>query len=282
MSYILYYFVIYKCLNMDLLSKSNKYQQFLNRIQAYKEIVDKNKAFSTIQNRVDIVFTELKTKKDKSFYENIHLGLVICIVGVGLFCILKGHYFKGTINIFIALAIKYFYNYALSKQINESHEDQELLKTTAFDIQLLQKIRYLIGGIDVKITRISIVRNSFILAFPFIMFSLASSIQSLENLGWFVPCMIAFITGGLFWFYFFKDDIDELEFHQLELKEYLIDFESKSAKENQVNNASVYDLDEEDDSTEKQYIETEKEHESEINFHISNKNHEIKQMRLDI
>ena len=217
---------------MDLLKNSSKYQSYLNRINDYKQIVDKNHAFTTIQARIEALSLDLKSKKDKAFYEHLHLIILGLSLIVGFICFFKGMYIFGLINIITAIAMKYIYATTLKSIISESENNpEENPQRAAFDLQLFHKMHYLNHGINLKMARISIVRNAFMIAFPVAMISLVAMTPYTSELGLFIPTILAFGMAAIFWFYFFKDDIDELDFQQMELEQYISDFLVNSTKE---------------------------------------------------
>ena len=105
---------------MDLLNNSTKYQKYLDRINEYKTIADKNQAFSTIKSRVESLSQDLKSKKDRDFYRHIHMGLLALSIIVASVCFFKSMHFAGVLLIAGAIASKYLYTHTL-KSIIQHH-----------------------------------------------------------------------------------------------------------------------------------------------------------------
>lgn len=217
---------------MDLLKQSSKYSKYLERINEYKQISDKNKAFSSIESRVDRLFNDIKSGTDKSFYSNIHWGILAITLVMSILCFANGAYFIGLVNIGAAIAGKYLYTHSLKPYINEGKS--ELSKTkeqNSFDKNLEHKMLYLENGIEIKIKRIAIVRSHFIALFAVIMFSTVLVYNLGPEVSTFVVCTLSALMSTIFWFYFFKEDLDVLEYQGMELDQYQMTFNESNSIE---------------------------------------------------
>lgn len=244
-------FVIHNSLNMDLLKGSKNYQKFLYRINEYKQITDKNQAFGAIQSRVDSLYDDMKSKGDKQFYGYLHIGIISFALILSALSFMNGSFFPGVLLIISAVGFKYLYNQTLKTLILDTSKEQEEEEAQqAFDLKLYHKMQYLKSGIDVKTTRISLVRNAYMVIFPVIMYTSVSLFNLDNQISVLVSILLAFMLGGVFWFYYFKDELDELEYQEMELDTYIDDFvshmEPQPLKESVYNPKEILDL--EDDS----------------------------------
>ncbi len=244
MQIILQIFVIYNYLIMDLLNNSTKYQKYLDRINEYKKIADKNQAFSSIKGRVENLSQDLKSKKDRDFYRHIHLGLLVLSILVAACCLYFNRYFSATLLLAGALASKYLYTHTLKSLIKHTSEEKAMEQTEkAFDLKLFHHMQYLKNGIELKSARISIVRYSFMAIFPIILVSIVSLSGLATSVSTFVLSSLAILMACLFWFYFFKDDLDELDYQEMELQEYIHDFMINQHQPSQTNKSGESDAD---------------------------------------
>lgn len=210
---------------MDLLKNSSTYRKYLDRINEYKDIADKNDAFISIQNRVETLSVELKSKKEKTFYRNIHLGLLVLSIAVGVACLIKGALVIGVALLVSAVVSKYIYTHTLKSMISSTKKDlTHEREEKAFDMKLQHKMLYLKHGIELKGARISMVRNSFMIIFPLMMIASVTSFGLFESVSIFVQTIFAAMMGVIFWFFFFSNDLDELDYQEMELQEYMHDF----------------------------------------------------------
>ena len=210
---------------MDLLNNSTTYKKYLDRINEYKEISDKNQAFSTIKGRVETLSSDLKSKTDRDFYRHIHMGLLIVSLVIAIICIVKGMYVTAGFLLVAAAASKYFYTHTLKSLIRHTSEELKMEnEQNAFDLKLFHHMQYLKNGIELKSVRIAIVRYSFMAIFPLILVSIVSLTNLVDSVSLFIQITLAALMGAMFWFYFFKDDLDELDYQEMELQEYIHDF----------------------------------------------------------
>lgn len=230
---------------MDLLNYSSKYQKYLDRINEYKEITDKNQAFSSIHSRIDTLSNDLKSKNDKNYYNYIHLGIVALSVLLAVVCLFDRFYFLGMVLVSVAVGARYFFTSTMKNLIiSVDKEHDEELKEQSFEQQLFHKMQYLKKGIELKTTRINIVKHSFMVIFPLALLGSISIFGLQETGSWFVQSLFAIVMGCMFWFYFFKDDLDELEYQGMELQQYIEDFlRTENIKEIQVSEAGIISLD---------------------------------------
>jgi len=215
---------------MDLLKNSSKYNDYLLRIQEYKEIADNNEAFSLIEVRVNNIYEDLKSSHGKNFYKNIFTGILAVSAATTALCFFTSHITLGVVNLLILAAAKLYYNRSVKPHASESKKEQVLVNNSvSFDAKLLHTMKYLENGIDLKSARIIAVRFIYIGLLSVLMFT-GATILNIENTTSSVVLYgISMLMNACFWFYFFKDDLEELEYIGMELDEYLVSFQQSIA-----------------------------------------------------
>lgn len=207
---------------MDLLKNKGTYQDYLNRIEAFKKISDINSAFSSIYERADQMLARLKNKEDKQFYKNVHTGIIVASVLVGIWCFWRLKIFLGLLNLVAAAGSKYFYTQILKRHISEANAARAKMREELnFKSQLFHKLSLVEDAIQIKLARISTVRYSFMVQFGIIMISSIHMFSLTNQSNWIVVLALATVMSTGFWFYFFKDDVDDLEYQQMEISTYI-------------------------------------------------------------
>ncbi len=88
---------------------------------------------------------------------------------------------------------------------------------------LRTKLQYIHSGIEVKATRTQSLRIMYFLIFPCILLMLKDVFQgvaaSTSGLVWSI--IFAFLTGGIFWWFYFGREVEELEISQGDVEGYL-------------------------------------------------------------
>jgi low affinity Fe/Cu permease len=216
---------------MDLLNNSSKYSDYLQRIQEYKEIADSNTDFSIVEGRVDNLYTELKSKDQKKFYTNILKAILFLSLTISFVCFFVSYITLGVLNMITLVSAYVYYRFAIKPLANESQKEQQLLHgSKTFETKLYHTMKYLENGIDLKNARIIAVRFIYIGLFSVLMFTCAKLLNIENATSSFVLYSISLLLNAAFWFYFFKDDLEELEYISMELDEYIASFE-KSREE---------------------------------------------------
>lgn len=212
---------------MDLLKNSSKYNDYLQRIQEYKEITDNNQAFSLIEERVNNIYTELKSNSQKDYYKNIYKGILFLGLTLSFTCFFASYIVLGVLNSILLVGAFFYYKSAVKGHAYESNKEQQLVnKSVSFESKLLHTLRYLENGIDLKSARIIAVRFIYISMFSVLMFTGAKLLNMENATSSVVLYGISLLLNAGFWFYFFKDDLEELEYIAMELQEYKSSFEA--------------------------------------------------------
>lgn len=105
---------------------------------------------------------------------------------------------------------------------NAAAANYESFKSVDESTYLRSKLQYLFTGIDIKYTRTKAIRLMYVLIFPIIMVLskeiFLGSFGFSSSLKYFI---FALMTGGVFWWFFFNSDIEDLEISKDDIKDYL-------------------------------------------------------------
>lgn len=225
---------------MDLLNKSSKYSSYLQRIQEYKEIADNNQAFAEIEGRVDNLYNELKAGSQKNFYNTIFRVILFVGLTTAFTCFFTGAYSLGVVNLLSVFAAYFYYKQSVKQYVEDSKREKSLvIDSSTFDSKLFHTMRYLENGIDLKEARIIAVRFIFMGLFSVIMFTSLSIMNIEHSTSKVVLYALSLCLNVPFWFYFFKDDLEELEYIAMELDEYIESYKESEKLSRQNTKANV-------------------------------------------
>lgn len=167
------------------------------------------------------IFEDIKTSKSSFIYKTIFYMLFMISFVVFLFHTINFGISYGTL--FLVLLLVYFMYFiysikvALRTNIKSPKSDKIDPESPSF---LKSRINYITEGIKVTSVRIKLVRNFYIIFFPLMSFVLIflfrgeSSIKSL-----IITFIISILIGGVFWYYYFKTDLLEIDSELEELNE---------------------------------------------------------------
>lgn len=210
---------------MDLIHRKEKYKEYLQRLEQARKSINQSVALRGIHNTTDKILDELRDKKSLNEYNWILLLLVIPLLFFMAVSIIKiglGWRIIPLICIFLSLL---YYRWKIL-QVTRFATKGKLPagETQAKESEWLKaKIHYILLGIDVKRTRINLLRWIYFLFCPLLIYFLVELLKGAPSnnlLPWFL--LAAYLIAGFFWIYYFKSDIEDLDFTQEEMEEYLL------------------------------------------------------------
>lgn len=206
---------------MDLIHRKEKYKEYLKKIEKAKSDDGDFKFVEALEARSEVILRELREQNDKGV---MNLALVLVTIPFALLSIYS-YYQHGT-NIMlipIAMLILYLIYYrfkmlSAARRVKEYRIDNRD-KVSDKDINWLKKkIEYITYGIEVKLARLRMIKLFYMIFFPLLLVLLAEFIfDSIAFGNRFFSFFVAFLIGGLFWHYFFNDEIYDLEETQTDL-----------------------------------------------------------------
>lgn len=203
---------------MDGLFRKLKYEEYMQKLSDAKNSVGAQMEAKGVKNKVDFIFDSLLERNDKS--ENTIL-LLILAVPLFLVCLYQIYVYGFGIRILILLGLVVFLiinRSRLQGVIKTATEKSKSLNTDAEST--ISRISYIEAGLDVKQTRTSMTRNFYVLFFPLLMISLGELFSGpFTTVQYIVLLLVAFFVGGIFWYKFFDEDIQELEFTRTDLED---------------------------------------------------------------
>lgn len=212
---------------MDLLKNSSKYNDYLLRIKEYKEIAESNTDFSVIEGRVQNLYTELKAKDQKKFYSNILRGIFFIGLTLSFVCFFVSYIGLGILNTLVLAGAYVYYRSSIKPLASESNKEKSLAsESNSFESKLYHTMKYLENGIDLKAARIIAIRFIYIGMLSVLMFTGAKLLNIENSTSSVVLYGLSLMLNAAFWFYFFKDDLEELEYIAMELDEYIVSFDN--------------------------------------------------------
>lgn len=221
---------------MAILTNASSYQKYLNRINEYRALKSKDQRYSDIQARTEVLLSELTSRNDPKVYLTLLIGICALSLLVGIVCLILGHYLIGIILTAAPFVSWYFYSTSLKDEIRTQQELSEKNKTV-IEEKILTQVQYLLQGVHIKLTRMNIVRLVYMSIFPFLMLGVLLIVQSQLSINLLVLLVIAIIMGSLFWYFYFKTEVDEMTYQKKELVEYeetlILERNNVSVSENQ-------------------------------------------------
>ena len=183
----------------------------------------KNLSFRLRDIHIDAenIFENIKASKSSFIYKTIFYMLFFTAMVSFLVHTIKFGYGFGIVFLILLLAYFIYFIYTIKAALRENIKSPKADKIDPESPQFLKsRIQYITEGIKVTAIRVKLVRNFYIIFFPLMTFILIyifrgeSSTKSL-----IVTFVISVLLGGVFWYYYFKNDLNEIENDMEELDE---------------------------------------------------------------
>lgn len=206
---------------MDLIHRKEKYKEYLKKIEKAKSDDGDYKFYQALEARSEIILKELKEQNDKG-----EMNIAIALVSIPVTILALLYYVKDGLNFMmipLGLLIIFLIYYrtkmlGAARMVKEYRTDNRD-KVADKDINWLKKkIEYITYGIEVKLTRLRLVKVFYMIFFPLFLLLLGEYFfKYIPFNNRFISFFVAFLIGGLFWHYFFNVEITELEDNQEDL-----------------------------------------------------------------
>jgi len=208
---------------MELSFKKGNYDQFMNMVNASKELLNDSIILRSIKENIDKRIATINQDNQEKTDISLILALAIPLLALLIHDnFLHGFSWRlipglGLIGFFIIYRIltrdSQMDNQLISHNIH--NDDPRPLK------YLGMKIDYLASIASNKKTSLELVRAFYIIFFPllcFFTYEVAFRKVPFDNI--FFGLLASFIIGGIFWYFFFKRDFNQIFFFQKQLMDY--------------------------------------------------------------
>lgn len=159
------------------------------------------------------IFEDIKTGKSSFIYKVIFYMLFLISLVSFLTHTIKFGYGYGTIFLVLLLGYFIYFIYSIKAALRVNIKSNKSDKMDPENPEFLKaRIVYISEGIRVTSTRIKLVRNFYIIFFPlmtFVMIYLFRGNPGGTSL--IITFVISVLIGGVFWYYYFKTDISEID-----------------------------------------------------------------------
>lgn len=196
---------------------NEKFKSYENKLNDPLTSAGKDTFLREFHIAIENIFDDLKSSKSSRDYKWLFLLLLsLCIIATTLHIAKFG---VGLNLIAILLLIIYwvYYRYKLKEAIIEQSVENKKIKEVSSSSEknadiLLNRLQYIFNGVTVLETRIELVRNQYVAFFPVFTMLMIDFIKGPMTIAAFITtAVIAIILGGLFWIYYFKNDLDDLD-----------------------------------------------------------------------
>lgn len=162
---------------------------------------------------VEKIYEDIQDHKSSFIYKTIFYMLFAISFIVFSIHIFKSGFNYSTLLILLLIIYLFYYIYTIKKTIRENIKTKISKKIDPENPEFLNnRINYISEGIRVTIQRAIVTRNFYIIFFPLMSFTLIDLLKGpFDFKAYLATFIVAALIGGVFWYYYFRNDIIDIE-----------------------------------------------------------------------
>ena len=178
-------------------------------------------ALRKIHIDVEKIYEDIKNHKSSFIYKTLFyilFGISFIVFAIHIY----QYGFSYSIFFMILLIMYFFYSlYIIKKAIRENIKTKLSKKIDPEDPDFINnRINYISEGIRVTTQRAIVTRNFYIFFFPLMSMTLIDILKGpFDFTGYLATFIVASLIGGAFWYYYFRNDIIDIEIDIEELND---------------------------------------------------------------
>lgn len=196
---------------------NEKFKAYQNKPLGTEKLDISDESLRQYHIAIENIFENIKSYKSARDFKWLFLLLLsLVLIATAIHISLFGLGFN-LIPVLLLIAFWIYYRYTLkksieqqaiaNKEIAEGQEDKDDNKSI-----LKTRVQYILNGIDVLETRITLIRNQYVVFYPIFAMIVIDIIRGpLSYAAFAVTAVISIILGGLFWIFYFRNDLIDLE-----------------------------------------------------------------------
>jgi Ca2+/Na+ antiporter len=204
---------------------NEKYKAYQSQLKGTQGLDISDKKLRVFHISIENIFDNIKSHKSSRDFKWLFILLYSLVIIATAIHIGKYSVTFNLIPLFLLLIYWVYYRYTLKKSIEaQANANKEILSDSTENPDneklLINRAQYILNGIDVLESRIILIRNQYLLFFPVFTILMIDIIRGPLSIGAFIITVIlSIILGGLFWIFYFKNELVDLENASDELQE---------------------------------------------------------------
>lgn len=196
-----------------MMSDQDKYQAYLQKLEAAKADVKSNLQESELQQRLNSTLQDLRNQDDANEFNLLLYGLALLTGTVSLLSYFKNESFVLLLPIILILGYLFYYRIVMKRVTKKAVSIKKDGAETAMNNNDILEARanYVLNGIEIKLNRLRLVRLFYMLVFPIFLVLLMQLLLGDHLFGnILLSFLLSYAVAGFFWYYFFRSDVEQL------------------------------------------------------------------------
>lgn len=195
------------------MDNNDKYRKYASKVNDIGSLENKSFKLRDIHMDVENIYENIKKNKSPFIYKTIYY-LLFGLAALSFLIHIIIYRFGFGVLFMLGLIIYFFYfTYKIRSAIKDNIKSPKLDKIDPESSEFLKsRIQYISEGIQVTLERAEMLRNFFIIFFPLMTFTLIDILKGpMTTKSYFVTIIVSILLGGVFWYYYFRNDITDIQ-----------------------------------------------------------------------
>ena len=203
---------------------NEKFKAYQNQPLGTEKLDISDESLRQYHIAIENIFDNIKSHKSARDFKWLFILLISLLLIATAIHISKFNIGFNLIPLVLILAFWIYYRLSLKKSIEKQASANKIISENQGEKEdnqsiLKSRVKYILNGIDVLETRISLIRNQYVILFPVFSILMVDIIRGpLDYAAFAVTAVISIVLGGLFWIFYFRNDLIDLENAEEELE----------------------------------------------------------------
>ncbi len=205
---------------MDELFRKDNFQQYSRRLDEAKQSVADEMYLKSVDEKTKVVETKLSDISDAKNHLS-HLGLLLGLLSSILVIIFVklGFDLKWLIVLIMIIGYLLFYKFSMKTAETKSKMLEDFKEEGDVHSSFYAKANYLSSLIALRKTRVNLTRFFYVIFFPLFLLLLKVSRNAEGLASPLNAVLLAVVLGSTFWYFYFRDELMELDMTANDLEE---------------------------------------------------------------
>ena len=206
---------------METSDKQADEVKFQQKLDASKKSIQEDESLRGIAIGAEEVLSNLKSNDEIIFYKNVRRGIFIISALIFVIHIISKTYWAGMIGVVAVFLLHIFSKVNVSRKVKEVQMSnmKEISQGLLNKAEVLDFLKFIKNVLALKMERIQMLRLIVSILLPLVF--LAGTELIMGRLG-VVEAVVAVLFGVAFWYFYFRQNIAQLEKINSEIDKYFL------------------------------------------------------------
>lgn len=195
--------------------------EFQQKLDASKKSIQEDESLRGIAFAAEAVLSKLKSSSEITFYKNVRSGIFIISSLIFIIHIMSRTYWAGIAGVVAVLLLLIFSKINITRKVKQMQlsKVKRISQGLLNQAEVLDFLKYIKDVIAVKFERIQMLRTIISILLPLVFLAGTELILSRSGV---LEIIVAIIFGVAFWYFYFRQNMTQLEEITTEIDKYFL------------------------------------------------------------